>query len=42
MMHSNVRSIDLFAISKPINPLTWMFLVNRLQTLYYIFFCRTS
>ncbi|ALS29611.1 spore germination protein GerAB [Paenibacillus sp. 32O-W] len=37
-MHSNVRSIDLFAISKPINPLTWMFLVNRLQTLYYIFF----
>jgi hypothetical protein len=36
MMHSKVRSTDLFHISKPIDSMSWAFLVNRLQTLYYI------
>lgn len=37
-MHSNVRSADLFHISKPIDPLSLAFLVNRLQSLYYVLY----
>lgn len=37
-MPSNIRSTDLFNISKPLDALSWTFLVNRMQTLYYILF----
>lgn len=37
-MNHNVHSADLFEFSKPIEPLIWIFLVNRIQTLYSILF----
>jgi hypothetical protein len=37
-MLSNERSSDLFHITKPIAPLSWTLLVNRMQTLFYILF----
>ncbi len=38
MMKHNVHSADLFDISGPVEPLSWTFMVNRIQTLSYILF----